>query len=551
MTVQKGKKRTNLMELWTPEEKLNYIYAFMKYDNKDIELDFWQDDFIQNRSRFISLLKSRQTGFSFIVSIKGLVKALDPARTKYTKQFVSYNEDDAQGKIRYAREFYESIPDKYKKKLIHSTATMLEFEDIGGKTTSRLISLPCRPPRGKNGDVCLDEFAIYLPRLSKEIYTAASFCTLRRGCIELGSTPLGTIGKFYEICTDREKYKSFDRYFIPWWYAKAMCKDVKNAVVSAKDMSTEERVLTFGTDRLIALYQNSTLEDFQQECECTFIDSASSYISLELIYSNTPGRREDDAPVNIENDEEYFNAKRNIEVKAFKDADELILQYNPDIHGSPLFMGFDVGRNHDATVFYIIGKVKDKKKSVARIEMRNATFDAQRNVFRKLMNQLPIFRACIDMTGIGRDLAETMKTEYGERVEPYLFSMQSKEILAMGVKTGLERGEFELENDRDFHSQIHSIKRTPSSGGSFRYDAERNEKGHADAFWAWALANHAATEDTGAPGFYSEYARNKDIIVVNSINSEELSNSTTSQLTHRSGKSLSSVLRRVQRGNIK
>ena len=65
------------MELWTPEEKLNYVYAFMKYDHKDIELDFWQDDFIRNRNRYISLLKSRQTGFSFVVAIKGLVKALD------------------------------------------------------------------------------------------------------------------------------------------------------------------------------------------------------------------------------------------------------------------------------------------------------------------------------------------------------------------------------------------------------------------------------------------------------------------------------------------
>ena len=53
-------------------------------------------DFIRNRNRYISLLKSRQTGFSFVVAIKGLVKALDPARTQYTKQFVSYNEEDAQ-----------------------------------------------------------------------------------------------------------------------------------------------------------------------------------------------------------------------------------------------------------------------------------------------------------------------------------------------------------------------------------------------------------------------------------------------------------------------
>lgn len=535
------------MELWTPEQKLNYVYAFMKYDNKDVTLDFWQDDFIMNKSRFICLLKSRQTGFSFIVSIKGLVKALDPARTKYTKQFVSYNEDDAQEKIRYAREFYESIPNKYKKKLVHSTATMLEFEDIGGKTTSRLISLPCRPPRGKNGDVCLDEFAIYLPRLSKEIYTAASFCTLRRGCIEVGSTPLGTIGKFYEICTDREKYSSFDRYFVPWWYANVMCKDVKKAVKLAKDMHTEERVFTFGTDRLISLYENSTIEDFQQECECTFIDSASSYISLELIYANTPARRENDIPTNIENDEDYFNAKRDIEIKAFKDADELILNYNPEIHGKPLFMGADIGRTHDATSFYVLGIHNEKKKSVLRLELRDTPFDTQKNIFRKLMNNLPIFRACVDMGGIGRDLAETMNNEFGERVEPFAFTMQSKEVLAMSVKTSLERLEFELENDRDFHAQIHSIKRIASSGGGFRYDAERNEKGHADSFWAWALANYAVTSTDKVPNFYAEYARKKSDSVLQLNYKDELSKN-ASCLTRKSGKSLSSVLRSVHRG---
>ena len=504
------------MELWTAEEKLNYVYAFMKYDRQDIVLDFWQDDFIKNRNRYICLLKSRQTGFSFVVAIKGLVKALDPARTQYTKQFVSYNEEDAQEKIRYARQFYDSIPDKYKKKLIHATSTMLEFEDIGGKTTSRLISMPCRPPRGRNGDICLDEFAIYLPRLSKEIYTAASFCTLRRGCIEVGSTPLGTIGKFYEICTDRENYPNFDRYFVPWWYARVMCKDVKEAVVSAKDMTTQERVEKFGTRRLVSLFTNSTLEDFQQECECTFIDSSMSYISLELIYANTPGRREDDIPTNITDDEAYFNAKRNIEIKVFTDPDELILSYNPELYGSPLFMGMDVGRTHDATVFYIIGNYDGKKKSVARIEMRNAEFDAQREVFRKLMKNLPIYRSCIDDGGLGKDLAEAMTKEFSGRAEKYHFDMYSKEVLAMSVKTGLERREFLLENDREFHSQIHSIKRTPTSGGSFRYDAERNEKGHADSFWAWALANFASM-DAKKIGFYKQYASKKNNITVQSV----------------------------------
>lgn len=539
------------MDLWTPEEKLNYVYAFMKYDHKDIELDFWQDDFIKNRNRYICLLKSRQTGFSFVVAIKGLVKAFDPARTQYTKQFVSYNEEDAQEKIRYARQFYDSIPKRYKKKLIHQTATMLEFADVGGKTTSRLISLPCRQPRGRNGDICLDEFAIYLPRLSKEIYTAASFCTLRKGCIEVGSTPLGTIGKFYEICTDRENYPNFDRYFVPWWYARVMCKDVRGAVQLAKDMPTEERVERFGTDRLISLYRNSTLEDFQQECECVFIDSSASYISLDLIYANTPGRREDDIPLNIENDEEYFNAKRDVEIHCFKDADDFILNYSPEKYGSPLYMGLDIGRISDATVFYIIGLVNGKQRSVLRHEMRNADFDSQFDVLCRLMENLPIYRCAIDNGGIGSNLAENAQKRYGERVEQYRFSLQSKEVLAMNVKMGLERREYELDNNRDFHAQIHSIKRTPSSGGGFRYDAERNERGHADSFWAWALASYAASAKNTTPSFYAEYARKKNSVVIQSTedSTKELLKNPQKPLTRTRGESLSTVLRRVQRGN--
>ena len=335
---------------------------------------------------------------------------------------------------------------------------------------------------------------------------------------------------------------------MPWWYAKVMCKDVRNAVQYAKDMTTQERVERFGTDRLISLYQNSLLEDFQQECECTFIDSASSYISLELIYANTPGRREDDIPTNIEDDETYFNTKRNIEIKAIKDADELILNYNPDIYGAPLFMGADIGRFHDLTVFYIIGKSEGKKKSVARIELKNTEYDTQKDVFRKLMKQLPIYRCCIDDGGIGNELAEAMKKEFQERVEKYHFDMYSKEILAMSVKTGLERKEFLLENDRDFHSQIHSIKRTPTAGGSFRYDAERNEKGHADAFWAWALSNHAAT-DTAKIGFYQQYAsqKQKTMIQSQSDSNKEIevkpNENNARTLTRRRVKSLDSVMR--------
>ncbi|MBQ5574703.1 MAG: hypothetical protein IIT37_01490, partial [Bacteroidales bacterium] len=129
------------------------------------------------------------------------------------------------------------------------------------------------------------------------------------------------------------------------------------------------------------------------------------------------------------------------------------MNYSPEKYGSPLFMGLDIGRTSDATVFYIIGVINGKKRSVLRHEMRNADFDSQFNVLCRLMDNLPIYRCCIDDGGIGRNLAENAHKRYGERVELYHFDLQSKEILAMGVRTGLERREYELDNDRDFHAQ--------------------------------------------------------------------------------------------------
>ena len=150
----------NIGNVWTPDERLNYIYGMIKVDMKNIELDFYQDELIRSNAKYMAILKARQMGWSFLVALKGLVMANDPARIKYTKQFVSYNEDDAREKIRYAKEFYESIPKGCKKKLKHDTVNTMEFIDTGGKTTSRLISIACRPPRGKNGDISYDEMAI-------------------------------------------------------------------------------------------------------------------------------------------------------------------------------------------------------------------------------------------------------------------------------------------------------------------------------------------------------------------------------------------------------
>ena len=104
--------------LLTPDERLMWAYSFVKFDDKPIFLDFWQDAFLKSNSRFTAINKSRRVGFSFVASLKHFIKSQDPARTNYTCQFVSYNESDSEEKINYVRQFYEATNPGARKKLI-------------------------------------------------------------------------------------------------------------------------------------------------------------------------------------------------------------------------------------------------------------------------------------------------------------------------------------------------------------------------------------------------------------------------------------------------
>ena len=495
--------------MFSKDERLLYAYTYIQFQQKDLLLDFWQDAYIKSMARFIAIVKSRRVGWSFICSLKGLIKALDPDRVGYTKQFVSYNEEDALEKISYAKQFYDSIPDcDAKKKLITDNKSMLCFQDKNGITQSRLISIPCRPPRGKGGDISLDEFAIYNAKMQKLVYDAALPVISRGGTIEMGSSPLGKIGQFYDILTDKDTY-DYERYNIPWWFCRDLCIDVPTAVKVAPCLSTPERVETFGTKIIRQIFQNNDYDTFRQEYECDFIDSSESYIPLDLIYANTPGKRDGDLDLSAcekMDDEEYWEYNRSIDFQTYKELDLAILNYDPEKHGDTLFFGYDVGRHHDASAIFIIGRMPDgKKRDFARIEMRNTPFREQYEIVLKAYKELPIFFGRMDSTGMGYQLGEDLHKILGDRLESVIFSAEEKEIMAIDVKRGLEQREFLLSNDKEFHRQIHSIKRTSNGGRYFRYDAERNEKGHADSFWAWALANSAmAITESKNNNFYAQ-----------------------------------------------
>jgi len=541
--------------LFTPEQRLNYADAFIQVDQQPIDLDFWQQDYIRDINRFAMVCKSRRTGYSFVVALKGIIKANDKARYKYTRQFISYNEEDAKEKINYAKEFYHSIPKKHKKELVSETKTSMEFYDAGKRTTSRLISIACRPPRGRGGDIVLDEWAFYPQNKQKLIYTASLPVISRGGCFEGGSSPFGKMGMFSDMWGDQNKeFEHFSKFTVPWWICSKLCTNVAEAVKLAPHMETEERVELFGTDIIKYIFKSMFLEDFQQEYECSFLDFALSYIPFELLDANTPGMRENDRKIELAEDEIEAVDDDGIEVKVFRTVDELLEGYDRNKHGR-LYVGFDVARFRDASVIFVFGQNDSgKKRAVAEIEMVNTKFRIQRENMQKILRGLPVVRGAMDRTGLGLQLSEELQEEFGETmIEGVDFTPASKELLAVNFKKGLENTEFLLHNDKKFRRQVHSIKRMAGYGGIFRYDSQRDEDGHADSFWASALANYAVVESVNIkPNFWEERARKKQagMLQSNTVIDVKPSNSVGSSLTSaKRGKSIDSVLRGISRAN--
>ncbi|HHY47109.1 MAG TPA: hypothetical protein GX506_07415 [Firmicutes bacterium] len=467
LTVVKKEPTPEEIKTWLSTVS-GFIQGATRIDDKPTRLYDYQVEFNECRARFRAVLKSRQTGFSFTFAAEALAKA--HLKPEHTAIFVSYNLEDAKEKIRYARMLYDTMPLAWQKRLVTDNKTELEFRDARGRR-SRLISNPCREPRGKGkADVYLDELAFY--RNARRIYVAAvPIITRGGGALTVASTPLGKTGIFYEILEgEAEKYPHFKRFRVPWWYCPDFCLNVPTARREAEAMSTDERVERFGTPILKMIRQSMDLESFQQEYECVFIDEATAYIPWDLILAA---------------------AKDEDELECYADL-EAFLSYRAQ---GPLWAGYDVGRKRNASELIVLEQIGDRFYQRLLITLEKTRFQDQRETLCRLLTaRSDVRRLCIDATGMGMQLAEELTERFPGRAEGVTLTGQVKAELAPLTKIAFEDRNIWIPANRDLMQQIHSVKKIVTAAGNVRFDSNHDEKHHADKFWALALALHAADE---------------------------------------------------------
>jgi phage FluMu gp28-like protein len=445
---------------WAATER-GFLQLFGRYQEEPIRFEGYQLAFLMTRSTYRSVEKARQVGYSWVFACEALTRC--HLRDTQTSVFVSYNLSDAKEKIGYCQQMHEELPLEFQKRRVVDSKLEIAFASNSSKgKISRIISNPSKAPRGKKGDIYLDELAHC--GNDRDIYKGSTALILRSsGQLTVCSSPLGRRGVFWEIARQEVKpYRAFWRQAVPWWLSSFLCKDVPKAAILAPSLPSAQRVERFGTRQIKDQFDSLMLEDFQQEFEVFYSDETLTFFPYELIIPC----QEDE----LELAEDFAD----------------IAKSNP----GRLVAGFDVGRRRDFSVLAIFEELKSGVLRCRLLkEFDRETFERQEAQLRAALTILPLARLSIDATGLGMNLAENLSREYPQVVSED-FTTKTKETWCNDFKILLQRKMVELPADRDLVAQIHSIKKTVTAGGRVIFDAEKaaDTKGHADKFWAVALA---------------------------------------------------------------
>ena len=461
-------------------------------DSAVVPLTEYQINWLLDESRFKIGCFTRQGGKSFCTSLEAVEDCLENI-TKWV--FLSAGERQSKDLMATAA--------------MHARAYNLAIEEIEGEylgesgdkykqleivfpNGSRIVGLPANPDtaRGHSANILLDEFAFH--KDSRAIWRAL-FPTVTRGYkIRIVSTFKGRSNKFYELffsAPTKQRYNGAEYEFVGQrggWSKHFV--SIHQAVEMGLELRNEEGELIEPEDLRLALNDNDA---WMEEYEGIPSEEAASFLSHDLI-SSVEDVRLWPMPVWAEN--LLAAAEANYEIykqTGIKPPLPLDTMAGLDFLGD-LYVGTDVGRTNDKSVFWLDIEVGGVLQSVAVIALKNKPFFVQEQMLHTILSHKRFRRACIDRSGLGRQLAEGAHDLFGDKVEEVDFSSANKEALAVGLRRNLEDRGSLIPADSTIRASFHSVKKYATTTKHFRFDAERTEKiGHADEFWAKALSVQA------------------------------------------------------------
>ena len=424
----------------------------------------YQGKWVADRSPLKLCEKSRQTGMSWVsayeqVERRAAAGARDDAWISsrddaLSRQFIVDCKHWIESLSLAAEDVGEIILD-YDDDRQPITARQIKFA-----TGRSIYSLSSNPDAqaGRRGDRLLDEFALHPD--PRKLFGIAQPGITWGGGIAIVSTHRGTGNYFNELITEiREKGnpKNFSCHRITLEDAliQGLLYKLQQRLPPQHPVQEMDEPEYFDYIRS----QAPDEETFQQEYMCRPTDDEAAFLSYELIAScqYAPG----------ENWQAISDRPR-------------------------LFAGVDIGRTRDLTVLWVVEALGDVLYTRHLECLSNMRKSEQEALLWPWFARCE--RVCIDKTGIGLGWVDDAQDRFGEhRIEGVTFTSQVKETLAFPFKGRLEDRTIRFPDDDHLRADLRMVKKTTTVAGNVRFDAERTPDGHADRFWAGALAIHAAS----------------------------------------------------------
>lgn len=310
---------------------------------------------------------------------------------------------------------------------------------------SRITALPANPDtaRGFSANVILDEFAFHAK--SRDIWSALFPVISKSGLrLRVISTPNGKGNKFFELMTAEDTVWS--RHVV----------DIYEAVRQGLDRNVDE--LRRGM---------ADADAWAQEYELKWLDEASAWLDYDLI-------------AGVEHPAAGL----------------------PGLYqGGLCYVGVDIAARKDLFVIWVLELVGDVLWTREIIARPRVSFAEQDQLLADVMRRYRVVRVRIDQTGMGEKPVEDAKRRHGEvRVEGVLFSTASKLDMATSLKERAQDRRIRIPaGDVVLRADLHAIKSQVGLTGARRLIADGDTDGHADRFWAAALAV------SGAQGEYQPF----------------------------------------------
>lgn len=410
----------------------------------------YQRRYLADTARFKAGMWSRQTGKTFTTTLEAVLDVLEAEAagrvSRWTILSVSRDraldamDNGVKLHLRAIGQAFQALDEPLD---VDELAHVVRIGHRGSYI--RAIASKPSTARGMSDNLILDEFAHHQD--NRAIWTALLPVVSRPDLkLRVISTPNGRGDKFYEIMTAPDSL--FSRHVVT----------IYDAVADGLPRNVDELKRAMADPIAWA-----------QEFECQFVDEATAWLPYDLIDGC-----EDAAAPGV-------------------------------YHGGPVYVGMDFAARGDLTVIAVLEQVGDVLWLRELIELRATSFAEQLATLDRVMRDYRVVRAALDQTGLGEMPVQEAQRRHGAyRVEGVLFSPARKLDMATALKEAMEDRRLRLPaGNAALRADLHSVQRVAGPTGAPRLVAERSENGHADRFWALALACAAAGEGVPVYGYES------------------------------------------------